>query len=176
MNTSKNVLVSMLFPSMNIFNKKVMMSNTFQYLLVFLAPLLTALAPLQSALITLLILIILNYGSALICIFKSLITKKVKFALLRALFSNVNMKRFFKKSYEYVFAILTIGLFEIYILGLDNSAPLGESISLMRITIIGAGVIEVNQMFVNLECITGSNILSRVQNLIPEPIKKYFKI
>lgn len=150
-----------------------MMSNTAQYLILFLAPLITAIAPLHSALLSLMILITLNYGSAFFCTYKGL-KGLVRFAFIRALFNDANMKRFFKKVYEYIFAILSVGLFEVYILGLDGSSSMLENVSLMRTTIIGAGVIEINQMFINLECLTGSNILKRVQDLFPDVVKKYF--
>lgn len=161
----KNALLLMLKKNIKIFD---MVNNIMYYLSLFLAPLFTALLPLQFSLICLLILISANYISAVVCTFNLLRLKAVDFVFFRALFNDGNMKRFFKKCYEYIFAVLVVGLFEVYILELDNPT---EGISMLRLTVISAGVVEVNQMFMNIECVTGGNILHRIKDLIPDRLK-----
>lgn len=144
-----------------------MLNNLINGIVYFLTPFLVIIAPLHMALITLSIFIFINYLSATICVKKN---KGIN--LWRAIFNNINLKRFFKKYYEYALGILVIGLFEVHILAIDIAT--GGIISLLRVTIVTAGVIELNQIFINIECVTGSNLLTSIIDKIPEPIKKYF--
>ena len=146
-----------------------MISNIINYIVYFITPFLLIIAPLHLALITLALFIFLNFLSAIICI-----KKNKNISLWRAIFNNKNLKRFFKKHYEYALAIVGIGFLEANILVLDV-ATTGGLFSLIRVTIITASIIEVNQLFSNIECVTGSNILTKITNLVPDPIKKYFQ-
>lgn len=148
-----------------------MRTNINSLLLVFLSPLVSTMSPMIGSLIILSLLVFINLITDIISNFKEC-TETTRWRRFRCIFlKRSTWIKTFRKIYEYMFAILTVGLFEIYILGTQHIELMGGMVSLTKASIIIAGYLEVDDIFKNIEKITGSNIFARLKNVIPEKVK-----
>lgn len=148
-----------------------MKTNVNALILVFLSPLLTSLSPIVNSLVALSILVIINLITDIISNYKE--CKEVGFwKRFRCIFmKRTTWVKTFKKCYEYMFAILTVGLFEVYILGTQHIEVFDGIVSLTKGAIIFAAAFEVDEIFKNIEEVTGTNIYQKIKNLVPDKLK-----
>lgn len=152
-----------------------MLNTTMKLIIAFLGPFVTALLPLQEGLIILLILIIINYISQVVITYmKDESYKYILFKLIKAIFCKKALETLLKRLYEYSFAILMVGLLEVYILGFTPIEIADKKFSLLHFTLVVSGCLEVTRGFGLAEKITGSNMLETLRSFLPERVSRLF--
>lgn len=152
-----------------------MLNTTMKMILAFLSPFITALLPLKEGLIILLLLVFINYISQVVITYmRDIKYKYILFKLIKSIFCKLALQSLFKRLYEYSFAILTVGLLEVYILGLTPVEIVDKQFSLLHFTLVVAGCLEVTRGFGLAEKITGSNMLETLKSFLPERISRLF--
>lgn len=143
------------------------LDSLISFILKFLAPIILMFTSVQFAIMALFVIMVINYITSTVNTYKRLKqTSSCRFILWRSIWNEKTMKRFFTKSYEYIFAMIVISLFQVYIIGL-NPIEINLSINLLNLFIFYASTMEITQIFNNIEKVSGNNIFEVIKNKVP---------
>lgn len=145
-------------------------------LLLILTPTFAALLNIKSILLGLLIVILIDLVTG---IKKSLYNKGVSNSPFKKYFwqtlSSTGLRATWKKVSEYGIGILIFVIFETMILKLQPIQFIGQEFTLAGIAAVIAFIIEMWSIFENMEAVSGNNMLKRILNFLPKPIKNMFE-
>lgn len=97
--------------------------------------------------------------------FKAAFWKSIKSYLLR---------QTWRKTYEYGIGIIIIVIFESLVFGITPIALMGKTFTIAELSVLIPAGVEVWSIYENMEAVSGNNILSKIMNFLPEPLKKIF--
>lgn len=152
------------------------MSGT-KALLLTSSPILSLIMDIKSILISLLIIIFIDMITGIRKSFyiNKISTNPFKIKFWRSLNSS-GIRSTWRKTYEYGIGIIVFTLLDKYVLHIGDFEFLNNKRNIVEITIAVACVIEVYSIFENMEAVSGNNLLKRLIGLLPERVKKLFKI
>lgn len=150
------------------------MDNAKEYLILFIAPLLTFLTQFEAILVALTLLTVINYTQRVFIASKGLKGVFV-IRLLKASFDKEVNNHFFKKILEYPIALTSIALFETYFIGGAYIEFLDGTITLSKLALLLVGWRELREIFDNIYSLTGNNLLTKIEGYLPEKLKLMYK-
>lgn len=149
--------------------------STGKKVLLLLTPFITLLTNMKLAFIALLVLIFIDLLTG---IRKSFFIKNVSLNPLKKIFwlgvKSYLLRRTWRKTYEYLFGIIAIAVFETYMLGITQIELLGKVSSFTEWSVVICGTVEIWSIFENMEAVSGNNILKKLLNFLPENIRRLF--
>lgn len=145
----------------------------FNAFMVFVMPFLAFFTPLQNSLIALGVIILFNYILAVIASFKDL--RGFSFRFFKSLVAEQSFSETRNKVFDYIFALLLIGMFEVYFFDVSIEDMSNKLLSFTHLSLVFIGYKEVKRGFAINEKITGTNFYEEIQGFLPEKFKNMFK-
>lgn len=109
---------------------------------------------------------------------KNLHNNGVKFNPLKGTFwrsiKSYLLRQTWRKTYEYGIGIIIIVIFESLIFGVTPIALMGKTFTIAELSILIPAGVEIWSIYENMEAVSGNNILLKIRNFLPEPLKKIF--
>ncbi len=141
--------------------------------LLLLTPVISILVSMKIILLGLLLLIFIDLLTG---IRKNLYQRSIKFNLFKKVFwvsiKSYLLRKTWKKTYEYLFGIMTIIILETLILGETNVEVMNKVFTISELSAIIPACIEVWSIYENMEVVSGNNVLKKAKKYL---LKKFLK-
>lgn len=144
-------------------------------LFLLMTPLISMLVSMKAAILGLWVLI---FFDLLTGISKNLKERGIPLNLFKKAFykaiRSYLLRQTWKKTYEYSMGIITIIIFESLVFGVTPVNIIGKTFTISELAVVFPAGVEVWSIYENLENVSGGNILDKIKNFLPAPLRIIF--